>query len=171
VAAYIGKYNIELRKAVITIMCLMLMLVPMSKFFMDLYHLISGNYEIQGTFFYTYNSSPVAVASIGVFAFFLNLKIRDERLAKFIIKVAKTTFGVFYIHTFFIYRDFIWEKIGSTKFVDSPLFIPYCFGIVIAIFIVCSLIDFARAWLFKVTRIDKLIEKISHVIELRVRLE
>lgn len=171
VAAYIGKYKIELRSAVITIMCLMLMLVPMSKFFMDLYHLISGNYEIQGTFFYTYNSAPVAVASVGVFAFFLNLKIRDERVGRFIVKVAKTTFGVFYIHTFFIYRDFIWEKMGSTKFIDSPVFIPYCFGLVLAIFIVCSIIDFLRAWLFKVTRIDKLIDKISHVIELRVRLE
>lgn len=171
VAAYIGKNNIQLRKSVTIIMCLMLVLVPMSKFFMDLYHLVTGDYDIQGTFFYTYNSSPVAIASVGLFAVFLGIKIKNEKVAKFINKVAKTTFGVFYIHTFFLYRDFIWEKMGSTKFVGSPVFIPYCFGIVIGVFIACSIIDFLRAKLFKLIRLDKLIDKISHAIEVRIRLE
>ena len=65
--------------------------------------------------------------------------------------IAKSTFGVYLLHDN-MYRDFIWDNLLkiSTKF--QNLFFPIiAIGIVVLIFISCSLIDYIRERLFNAT--------------------
>lgn len=101
--------------------------------------------------------------AIFLFLFFKNLKIKPN---KFINLVASTTFGVLLIHTSTqAVRDFIWfDLFKILKIYPTSYFYLKAIGIVLALYVVCVIIDLIRIYaierpFFKLY--DKLAEKIK----------
>ena len=88
------------------------------------------------------------ITSVSLFMFFKNLKIGYSRI---INVIGASTFGVFLIHTSgdgmrrWLWCDFI-DVVGHY---DSPYYALYAIGCILAIFIVCSIIDICRIYLLE----------------------
>ena len=65
-------------------------------------------YTLSGLFF-RYNSMLVAGASIALFCFFLQLRIREGRLNRLILQVAPLTFAIYLIHEHPLIRELLWD--------------------------------------------------------------
>ena len=147
-AAYIGKYGLSIGKTNRSLMMAGILLLPASKFVLrGLANRFDRLADYEQTLF-AYNSVPVLIASIAFFVFFTGLDIRNAKIGKTITAVGGTTFGVFYTHSFFMFRDVLWIKLGSLKFIDSAVFIPYSAATVLAVFCVCSFLDRLRRKFF-----------------------
>ena len=116
-------------------------------------------------FYFVSDSNTFLAVTNGVcsFMFFKNLKIRQS---KFINTVAASTFGVLCIHANSdTMRRWLWkDTLNNVGAYGSDLIVLHAIGVVIAIFIICTLIDMARIRLierlfFKLW--DRHFEKIS----------
>ena len=73
---------------------------------------------------------------------FTSLKIKGNNL---LFAVSGSTFGIYLIHDSTWVRRYLWDKIAPVKFLaESDYFIPAALGVILLIFIVCSLIDIIR---------------------------
>ncbi len=100
---------------------------------------------------YSYNSIFVFVASVALFMFFKNMKIK-EILPKLISKISIATFGVYLIHDNFIVRGLIYEKVLKIPYYATqslPIKATAMFVSIIVVFIACTLIDLIRQAVFK----------------------
>ena len=78
---------------------------------------------------------------------FTSLKIKGNKL---LFAVSGSTFGIYLIHDGTWVRRFLWDKITPVKFVaESDYFIPIALGVILIIFIACSLIDMIRKYLIE----------------------
>lgn len=100
---------------------------------------------ISHKFWFVYDSnSPLAVCTgVTAFMFFKNLKIKPSR---FINTVASTTFGVLLIHAHSAaMRKWLWsDTLHNTSFFGTPMGWVHPIVCVLAVFAVCSLIDYLR---------------------------
>ena len=64
---------------------------------------------------YAYDAFPVLITAILVFDFFVGVKIDSDQANKVIRLFGKTSFAVFYIHTFVLWGEIIWTALGSEK--------------------------------------------------------
>ncbi len=97
--------------------------------------------------FYSQTHLVNVASSISLFNVFRNLKPFHS---KFINTVSSTTFGVYLIHENGFMRNFIWQQTFKCgEMVYSNYFIPYAFGIVLLIFIACSIIELCRIYLIE----------------------
>ena len=80
---------------------------------------------------------------ISTFMFFKNIKIKYSR---FINTVAASAFGVLMIHANGdVMRQWLWkDTLKNTQAYSSPLLIVHAIGSVLAIYIICTLIDYLR---------------------------
>ena len=97
---------------------------------------------------YHYNSITVLIASITLFLFFLNKKEKHNLISNLCIKVGKTTFGIFLIHTHYLMREWLWKELVKPLEHLGPDLLFYLIGCTVTIFLVCSVIDGLRAMLF-----------------------
>ena len=73
---------------------------------------------------------------------FTSLKIKGNKL---LFAVSGSTFGIYLIHDSTWMRRFLWDNIAPVKFIaESGRFIPAALGVILLIFIVCSVIDIIR---------------------------
>lgn len=107
-----------------------------------------------------YDSVPVVIASIAITMVFINIgELRNIKVNRFVIKVSSTTFGVYLIHAHAnVCTEFMWQKIGSVLLMKNWWYPLYQILIVAAIFVVCSILELGRQYLFEKTNINKLIE-------------
>ena len=99
---------------------------------------------------YTYNYVFVFLASVGLFYMFRNLHIKEGKAACLIRKLAPYTFGVYLLHCHNLVKDIIYSWLGVEKVKESWLFIPHMIFCVLIIYLVGTVVDFARAWIFRV---------------------
>ena len=79
---------------------------------------------------------------------FRGLHIKNN---KFINTIAAAMFGVYLIHENSLMRPFLWQKVfKNASFQNSPYLIPYSIGVVILVFVVCTLIELVRSKIFKI---------------------
>lgn len=97
---------------------------------------------------YTYNHVLVLLASIGLFAAFKNLKIREGEMAEIIRRFAPYTFGVYLLHEHILIRYKWMEWLQIDKVRGTWLFIPHMLGCVCVVYLVGILADYVRAYLF-----------------------
>ncbi len=99
-----------------------------------------------------YNSIFVLMASIGLFMMFVNMKKKEGGFFALLAKAAPFTFGVYLIHAhLYLHREEVWEKLYSMSRFGGALRIVHMLLVVLAIFLVCTLLDALRAWLFELT--------------------
>lgn len=160
-AAYIGKYGVSLKRLSERLIILLglasILLLPAWKFIAPgILNRIFGSAQYTDTL-YRYNSVPVWLASFSLFLLFRRFSITNEKCAASINRIAKTTFGVFYIHTHFMLRDSVWVALGAQEHLYSWLYIPRMALCVTLVFMVCGCIDALRERLFKLLNVQKIV--------------
>lgn len=89
------------------------------------------------------------ICSVSTFCLFKNFNIPNNKI---INTVAKTTFGIYLIHDNNFIRPFIWKELFRCSFhYQFKTFLIFAVITVCLVFIVCSIIDFVRDFLFSTT--------------------
>lgn len=117
-----------------------------------------------------YNNILVLIGSVFLFLAFLNMNIKSNAAKKIITFISPLTFGVYLIHESQYVSDFLWSRINADTI--KPNGINFAFiavGIILAVFTVCAIIEFVRQKLFKLIKIDDLINSVSDKIERKIR--
>ena len=97
---------------------------------------------------YTLNYFLVFIASLALFFLFRNLQI-NEGMAAFLIRKAEPhTFGVYLLHCHILVQGKWMYWLGLEKVQRTWLFIPHMIICVLIIYIVGTVVDFVRAYLF-----------------------
>lgn len=92
--------------------------------------------------FCNHNDLLIFIISLFLFLGFSQIQIKTNKI---INTVASTTFGIYLIHDNPFVRPFLWETVFKISEHESTLFfIPYTVFVAITVFVVCSLIEFAR---------------------------
>ncbi len=93
-----------------------------------------------GDFYLSYNSILMLICCLSLFSIFRKIRIKSH----LINVVASTAFGVYLIHDC-IFRSYLWHDIVKTQnFYFSDYLLLHVFLTVMAIYTVCSLIDYLR---------------------------
>lgn len=155
IGGIIAKYNISLkiRKQEISLyfyLLLFLVNVALSLIFGFVILKIRGRTTIVVE---SYNSIFNAISSILLFMFFVKRKFRYN---KFISFFGKTSFGVYLIHENRLVR----ARCVLNRFMFVLEYNPFValliiLGSALAIYLACSLVEFARQMLFKMCRVNK----------------
>lgn len=113
------------------------------------------------TYFGKSNSFPLLILSINMFLIFKNIKVKNSN---FINLIANSTFGVYLIHDNQIVRSYLWENLlKNNTYSESPYLILHLIISIIAVFIVCTMIDQFRIHIIEKKIVDKLIDKIYNL--------
>ena len=152
VAAYIRLHGIKFLEKrmwalILYIGCCVLMIIENMLLYVvyektgELGHLFGSPYH--------YNHIFVFLASLGLFALFKNMKIKDGIFSKVVCKIAPYTLGVYLLHEQ-KYVRYLWPKWFGAQSVDGPmmLIITTLFA-VLTVFVVGILVDYLRSLLFK----------------------
>lgn len=99
--------------------------------------------SVAGTWFH-YNSLPVFLSTVLIFSAFLDLKIRKERLGRFITRIAPATLGVYLIHAHANLSPWIWKSLNLPSRMTGPGFFLFDVVLVALIFTACAGIDLIR---------------------------
>lgn len=160
VGAYLNRFCKEKMKALkpaqLIVGAFFVFMLPMFKFLVE--DVVAGRIPDVADYsniLYSYNSIPVVIASVTLFCVFSRIQIGNKTTKRWINRVAKTTLGVFIIHTHFALRDSLWVMLGSNKFVNSPYLWLHLCGCVIAVFAICGFLEFGRAKLFERLKIGE----------------
>jgi hypothetical protein len=108
---------------------------------------------------------PIVLMAILLFLGFLKMNIGCKNI---INVIASATFGVYLIHDNYYVRPFLWENVFSNaSFSENRLLIPYSVMEICVVFIVCTVIELIRIYLFE-KRYIGLLNSISNKISLYI---
>lgn len=151
VAAYIRKYGIpwleEGKRGLIVyvVMCIGIWAVSA---FCGMVERKTGSTYYYANMSYSYNYFLVFAGSVGLFYVFMNLHIKEGKAAYLIRKLAPYTFGIYLFHNHSLIADKWMLWLGIEKVRGTWLFIPHMIGCVLIVYLVGTIVDFARAYLF-----------------------
>ena len=121
-------------------------------------------YENRGILI-SYISPCMTICAVALFLCFMQIKIKWKIPKLIIANLAKATFGVFILHVgaAFWYWDEFWQKFYPYAKMETWDMVWHVLLAVFAIYLVASLISIARIYLFKLLKIDKLIDYIAEL--------
>ena len=93
---------------------------------------------------YRYDSVPVYLMTLTLFAAFLNIRIENSYMKKIICSVAPLTLGVYLIHAHADVSPWLWETLNLPQYMEYAWFPLLQLMCVVAIFVVCIAIDALR---------------------------
>lgn len=107
-----------------------------------------------------YNSPTMIISSVCLVLLFAKMNL--TRIVKAIKLVSPTTFGVYIIHS----EPFIWTYIIGGRFANFKELMPVQFvlsvvSVAAIIFILCSVAERCRLWIFKICRVPCLCKKVE----------
>ena len=112
------------------------------------------------------NHVLIVLLSLFLFLGFKELEVKNSRV---INAVSSLTFGIYLIHDNWQIRRYLWNNIiKGNSMQDSPWFLPFSVGVILAVFIVCGVLELIRQqtaerlWM-KIA--DPLSEKIDSLID------
>ena len=114
---------------------------------------------------YPANSLPELCASVLLLVIFCTVKIENAKLSKIINLVGGVTFGIYLIHNNRNLSHYLWEKCRVHYWLAEKENLFVIIGILFGVFAVCGLIEWIRQQMFKILRIDKLIDKVAMVLQ------
>ena len=113
-------------------------------------------------FIYYYDFPTVLISSLCLFLMFLKIKtIRNQFFKKIIISFSTATLGVYLLHIHPLVYDNLLVKLNFIVKYNNVKFILLLFAAVFGVYILCSLIDIVRAYIFKIIKIDSLCKRID----------
>ena len=129
------------------------------------YYILRNSYSYMGNF-----ASVIIVAMTLLIIFkFKEINIKNEILNKMIISISPSVFSVYIIHENVNIRNNLWQAIGSQNYADKWFFIPHLLLLIVAVFIVCLVIDLLRKGVYfllkKIPVIEKSILNLSKKID------
>lgn len=99
------------------------------------------------TYFYGQEKLTVLLISLSLFMAFATMRMKYYR---FINLVASATFGVYLIHDNSLVRELLWmEVFKNAHYQDSLFLIPYSILVIIAVYVICTIIDLLRQKIFE----------------------
>lgn len=122
---------------------------------------VTGRFEVYREVFFEYNGPLVIVASVALFMFFRNWKVKQNKWTAFLAGIGGLTFGVFLFHEH-IFLNGYWHsfwKVG--EFFETPFFILHVIGTVVIIFLVGIMIEKFRTLLFGILYGSKMYKKLQ----------
>ena len=121
-------------------------------------------YENRGILI-SYISPCMTITAVALFLCFMQIEIKGKIPKIIISNLGKATFGVFILHVgaAFWYWDEFWNKFRPYAKLEKWDMIWHIILAVLAIYLVASIISIARIYLFKLLRIDKLIDYIAEL--------
>lgn len=97
--------------------------------------------------FYSQESVLTLLCALSLFMIFVNL---DIGYIKTINIVASTTFGVYLIHDSDFIRPFLWlEVFKNAQYQDSLFIVPYSISVTVVVYVICTIIDLLRQYIFE----------------------
>lgn len=97
---------------------------------------------------YTYNHVFALLGAVGLFVAFKNWHIKEGKVTEVIRHLAPYTFGVYLLHEHILVR-YEWSKWLQIEQVrESWLFIPHMIVCVLIVYVMGTIVDFVRAYLF-----------------------
>lgn len=113
---------------------------------------------------YKYTSLPVVLSSVFLFEFFKKLEIKSLFAQRIIRTAAPLTLGVFLLHNNLLVRRILLKNILQVpSFYSSWLMPLHYIACVIAVFVVCEIVEYVRQRLFNNINI-KISEKIQNSV-------
>jgi len=113
------------------------------------------------TYLLRMNMMPILLSAVFLFIGFLKMNISS----RFINFISATTFGVYLLHDSPVIRIALWEKLFKNKtYQESNILIPYSIGVVLVVFIVCSIVEIIRKYTIELLYL-KLIRYVSIKLE------
>ncbi|MDY2522485.1 acyltransferase [Weissella confusa] len=105
--------------------------------------------------FTSYVSPFAVIQSLGMFIFFLNVKVKSERIFKIISFTSSLTFGAYLIDNslFFYFLD---KKLLWVVSFNPVMMIVIILGISLGLFAVFMLMEYVRIWAFNKIKMDQL---------------
>lgn len=168
IGAYLKKYGFKIKKKTIFLIVYLicsLLVVGLNIVTSFLTETILGSITHAGMFYF-YSSVFVLVQSIAIFGLFEGLKI-NEKIAPVVKYLSLHTFGVYLSHSYFISYFKSWGLISIINH-SVWLYIPLALFYALIIFCISILLEIARQLLFKILRINKLLEKITNSIQEKI---
>lgn len=98
-------------------------------------------------FFYGRTKIPTLLRAISFFMAFATMKMAYH---KWINKIASAAFGVYLLHDSNLLRSYLWKDVfKNALFQNSKYIIIYSIGVVILVYVICTLIDLIRQTVFE----------------------
>ncbi|WP_026506343.1 acyltransferase family protein [Butyrivibrio sp. MC2013] len=155
-AGYIRKYSVCLSCRYSVFMMVSIGILPICKFWLP---------AVEKSM-YAYNSIPVFIASYAIFVMVVNNKrTAFSTITPWVTFLGKTSFGVFFIHSFVLIRDKLWIFMGSTKYINSLYQVVHGLFCIVFIYIICSIIDGFRLMLFDKLGVNKTVNQLSKYLD------
>lgn len=112
-----------------------------------------------GRLFTGYAAPTIFLCAVCLFMIFENLKIKNVGLQKMISFASPLAFSVYLIHT----QPQIWDNVikgvfAEFRYLDWWAIIPASLAGAVMIYVVCTLIDVVRSWLFRLMKVRKITE-------------
>lgn len=169
IGGYIRKYNPLYRwdrRILVLCVTVILLFVFLSTVLFDYIGIKSDFWNSQTFYFYDLQRIPVLMISILLFQCFLKLDIGYNRIINI---VAKSVFGIYLLHDSRDVRYILWNMIfHNAEYYHSKLLVPYMIFAVICIFMVCSIIELVRVYVFE-KRYMKLVERLADFIDAKIQ--
>ena len=145
VGAYIRYYpeNILTNKNnSIILIVLISVIMFMSVISIDLLSQKISFFNGKSSVLYTVYSITVLLLAASLLSFFVNIKHGHNKIINII---GECTFGVYLIHANKFVNSWVWSELFNTKhYIDSGFLIVYVLSGTIAVFAICSIIEFLR---------------------------
>ncbi|MBQ6772510.1 MAG: acyltransferase family protein [Synergistaceae bacterium] len=119
----------------------------MSAVILDLLGFIYAYFAERSTYLYDMMRPFTILAAVCFLIGFKHLNISYNKLINIL---ASATFGVYLIHDHAMVRRFLWQNLfHNASFQDSPYLIIYSLGVVLVVYISCTIVELARSKIFK----------------------
>ena len=103
-----------------------------------------------------YVSPLMVLNSVLIFLIFKDIRVKNKSLKLCLATFSKAAFGAYIIHCHFLLNEHIWPGSFSFLLTHNPFIVVFeVIGLSAAVFIVCTLIDILRGYLFNILRINK----------------
>jgi len=166
VGAMINKYNLNRllsRKIWFLIFVAMFVITWLSKIILNFLNI--SFLASHSSILVNYVSPTIVLMAIALLMFFSRIECKPS-FASIISFFSSSAFSVYLIHDNTYVRNYVISRIHT--YIDDSnfvLFILFIVSIVVAIFLICILIDKVRIIIFKTIKVDKMSEKIGEIIE------
>lgn len=140
-------------------------LIPFSKFILSKISVKYLNSFVPDSLFYSYNSILVLGASIALFNIFIRIQIKNTFFLHMIRFFSGSVFGIYLIHDNPFIREYMWNTLAISQYLNFKGFPFIMLGTVLLIFMIGTFIDKLRIilfnWFIKIDWLDRICEIIE----------